>query len=135
MTEIILDYSKQSLVKAIHDNWNTCMTLFFKNNPNTTYKETHQHTLMDNNLKIPMLNRVYHTNLTPNNVEQKISEIIEYFDSRKLPFNWQVDPGDSTPAAGSQQDGHRGRAGHRKPHYPDRSYGDRGLHRASRSKV
>lgn len=70
------------------------MHKFFGNNPNTLYKETPELTIMNNDTKIAMFNRILFTNLKPENTKQKIGEIVEYFDSKKLPFNWQVDPDD-----------------------------------------
>ena len=94
LVEILTDYTEETLTKVIHDSWNSLIYQFFGNNPNTLYKETSELKTIDNDIKIPLFNRIYHTNLLPENTEQKISEIIKHFDSRKLPFNWQVDPGD-----------------------------------------
>lgn len=94
MVEILSDYSTSTLTKAIHDSWNTIIHKYFSNYPSTYYKETPQLKILDNKINIPMFNRIYHTNLDPEDAEQKISEIIKHFDSRKLRFTWQVDPGD-----------------------------------------
>ena len=92
--EILTDYTEETLTKVIHDSWNSLVYRFNGNNPDTFYKKTPELIIIDNNIRIPMFNRIYHTNLSSENTEQKISEIIKHFDSRKLPFNWQVDPGD-----------------------------------------
>ena len=86
--EILTDYNKESLVKIIHNSWNTIMYKFFGNNPNTLYNETPELTIIDNDTQIAMFNRIFYTNLRPENTEQEISEIVDYFDSRKLPFKW-----------------------------------------------
>jgi len=92
--EILTDYTEETLTKVIHDSWNTSMYKSFGNNPRTQYKTTTDFTILDSDIKIGMFNRIMYSNLQPENTEQKINEIIKYFDSRKLPFNWQVDPDD-----------------------------------------
>ena len=91
---ILTEYNEKTLTKVIHDSWNAIMYMFFGTNPLTQYKETTDFTILDSDIKIAMFNRIFYTNLQPETTEQKISEIINYFDSRKLPFNWQVDPED-----------------------------------------
>jgi len=93
--EILTEYNDETLTKVIHDNWNSAMYKFFgNNNPRTSYKKTSELTILDSNIKISMFNRIVYSNLKPENIEQKISEIIQHFDTRKLPFTWQVDPDD-----------------------------------------
>ena len=93
--EILTEYNEETLTKVIHDNWNSAMYKFFgNNNPRTSYKKTSELTILDSNIKISMFNRIFYSNLKPENIEQKISEIIQHFDTRKLPFTWQVDPDD-----------------------------------------
>lgn len=94
MVETLTDYSHSTLTKAIHDSWNTCIHKFFSNYPSTYYEETPQLKIIDNKINVPMFNRIYHTNLDPEDADQKIGDIIEHFDSRRLRFTWQVDPGD-----------------------------------------
>lgn len=92
--EILTEYNKETLTKAIHESWNSAMYLCFGNNPRARYKKTIEYTILDCNIKIGTFNRIMYSNLQPENIEEKINDIIKYFDSRKLPFNWQVDPDD-----------------------------------------
>ena len=95
MSGILTDYSKPELVKAIHDSWNSCMrriTVY----PSFEYINSPQIELLNTNLNIGMFNRVLQTNLLPEETDQKIMELRKFFESRSLPFTWQVDP-DNTP--------------------------------------
>lgn len=88
---ILTEYSHPKLVTAIHDSWNQCCDLFGK----TKFLESHDSPslcLMNSNLKIAIFNRVLNTNLPTYEIDQKIQETIQYFESKSLPFEWHVDP-------------------------------------------
>ena len=91
---ILSEFSHLKLITAIHDSWNQCLALL-----GTTLSDYHDSPtfcLMNSNLKIAMFNRILKTNLSTNEIDQKIQETIHYFESKSLPFTWQVDP-QSTP--------------------------------------
>lgn len=94
--EILADFTHEALVEAIHDSWNSMMRLFASS---SLYErlETPGLTAINSHLEIPMFNRVISTSLTSENADERIAETVEYFSSRGLPFNWQVDPG-NTPS-------------------------------------
>jgi GNAT superfamily N-acetyltransferase len=52
------------------------------------------YTLLASGLNISMFNRVMKTNLNPKEADQTISDVKQFFDSKHLPFTWQVDPWD-----------------------------------------
>ena len=72
--EILTDYTEETLTKVIHDSWNSLIYKFMGNNPNTLYKETSELKTIDKNIKVPMFNRIYNTNLLPENTEQKLPQ-------------------------------------------------------------
>ena len=94
MAEILTDYTKQKLITPIHESWNLCMYKLCSKHPQADYLTTNHHTLINSGLKIAWLNRVMKTNIAPDEADKKIQEVKQYFDSKGLPFTWQVDPGD-----------------------------------------
>jgi ribosomal protein S18 acetylase RimI-like enzyme len=90
-TFILSDYSQPKLVTAIHDSWNQAVALVGKTSF-VEYYDSPSFCLMNSNLKIALFNRILKTNLSTEEIDQKIQETIEYFESKSLPFVWQVDP-------------------------------------------
>lgn len=92
----LINFSHEALVKAIHDSWNSMMMLFART---SLYEliEMPELTTVACDLEIAMFNRVIVTNLSPENADERIAETVEYFSSKGLPFNWQVDPGNTPP--------------------------------------
>lgn len=93
---ILLKYTEEACIKAIHDSWNT-LTLLFAETPNYETVRTQHLTTISSGVKFPMVNRAMFSRLSSTNVDEKIQETIAYFESRGLPFTWQIDPTD-TPA-------------------------------------
>ena len=81
-------------MEATHLSWNNCMKKLFAGHPRATYYETPQYTLLNSGTRMAMLNRVLDTNLTVNEANKTIKDLIDYFGSKQLPFTWQVDPWD-----------------------------------------
>jgi len=94
--KILTDFSHETLVKAIHNSWNSMMILFAGS---SLYErlETPELTSIASDLEISMFNRVIATQLTPEDADERIQETIKYYSSRGLPFTWQVDPGNTPP--------------------------------------
>jgi len=92
--EILNEFSPEAYRKAIHDSWNSCI-LLFGSAPQFKLRETKHLTTMACSVKFSMLNRVFRTRLSHDDVDEKIRETIEYFSSKGLPFRWQIDPGDT----------------------------------------
>jgi len=90
---IIDRYSKQRLVEATHRSWNSMLNLF-AGYPRAEYRVTPSYTLLNSGTNVAMLNRVLETSLAPEDADETISEVIQTFESRRLPFTWQVDPWD-----------------------------------------
>ena len=90
-TFVLTDYSQPKLVTAIHDSWNQSGALLGKTSF-VEYYDSPSFCLMNSNLKIALFNRILKTNLSTEEIDQKIQETIEYFESKSLPFVWQVDP-------------------------------------------
>jgi ribosomal protein S18 acetylase RimI-like enzyme len=93
---ILLKYSEEACIKAVHDSWNTCF-LILAESPQYENARTRHLTTISSGVAIPMFNRAMFSRLSSTNVDEKIQETIAYFESRGLPFTWQVDPTD-TPA-------------------------------------
>jgi len=91
---ILIEFTEEACIKAIHDSWNS-MILLFSNAPLYETVRTPHLTTLACSVKIPLFNRVAHTRLLSSNVDEKIQETIEYFESKELPFTWQVDPTDT----------------------------------------
>jgi ribosomal protein S18 acetylase RimI-like enzyme len=88
---ILSEYSQPKLITAIHDSWNQCAALLGKTSFDEYY-DSPRFCLMNSNLKIALFNRILKTNLSTEEIDQKIQETIDYFESKSLPFYWQVDP-------------------------------------------
>jgi len=94
MPEILTDYSKPKLIAATHNSWNNCVFKLFAVYPRAECHVTPPYTLLNSGLNIAMFNRVMKTNLAPEEADQTINDIKQVFDSKSLPFTWQVDPED-----------------------------------------
>ena len=90
-TFLLTDYSQPKLVTAIHDSWNQCLAILGKTSFDEYY-DSPSFCLMNSNLNIPLFNRILKTNLSIEEIDQKIQETIDYFELKSLPFYWQVDP-------------------------------------------
>ncbi len=90
-TFVLTDYSQPKLVTTIHDSWNQCAAILGKTSFDEYY-DSPSFCLMNSNLNIPLFNRILKTNLSTEEIDQKIQETIDYFESKSLPFYWQVDP-------------------------------------------
>jgi hypothetical protein len=88
---ILSDCSQSKLTTAIHDSWNQCLSLLGKTSFDE-YFDSPSFCLMNSNLNIPLFNRILKTNLSTGEIDQKIQDTIDYFESKSLPFYWQVDP-------------------------------------------
>jgi ribosomal protein S18 acetylase RimI-like enzyme len=91
---ILLKYTEEACIKAVHDSWNTNV-LIFAETPNYEIVRTQHLTTVSSGVKIPLFNRAMFSRLSSTNVDETIQETIAYFESRGLPFTWQVDPTDT----------------------------------------
>lgn len=95
MTQILRDYSKPEIITSIHGSWNLCMQTLCSKHPQADYRTTAHYILLNSGIKISMLNRVMKTNMIPEEADEKILEVKQHFESKGLPFTWQVDSGDN----------------------------------------
>lgn len=94
MSDILTGFKREEWIKAIHDNW-TSLLLLIGRTPEFEIIESDQLITISSGLKLRLFNRVMRTRLSSSNADSKIQETIDYYASKKLPFLWQVYPGDT----------------------------------------
>jgi ribosomal protein S18 acetylase RimI-like enzyme len=96
MTNILNDFSKQSLKEAVINNMlDYCR--FRAKTPRVTILETEEIFRYDVGFTSFAMQGVCYTNLKPDKVNQKIEEVVEYFTSRNMPLIWIHTPGITKP--------------------------------------
>src|SRR5262245_56321044 len=93
MTDILNDLSnKQAVIRAIEDN----MASFWMKYGRAKVAETFEDDRLmyfSTGLAHPLFNAVFGARLTRNEIEPTITEIVEKFSARKLPFFWWTGSG------------------------------------------
>ena len=91
MDEILEDFSEKAVIKSIYQNmldWSR----YYAQYPKITTVDTPELYRDDIGFTEFSMQGVWHTNLTQDNTDNKIEEVISYFKSRNLPFQWMVTP-------------------------------------------
>jgi len=91
MDEILDNFSEKAVVKSIYLNmldWSR----YYSQYPKITTIDTPEIYRDDIGFTDFSMQGVWHTNLTEDNIDLKIIEVISYFTSRNLPFQWMVTP-------------------------------------------
>ncbi|TES91786.1 MAG: hypothetical protein E3J88_01965 [Anaerolineales bacterium] len=93
MVDILKDLSTPALVKAIKAN-RFGYYRYLANSPKAELNESPQITWLLSGIPVPFLNNVLHTQLTPDNVDEKIEETLAYLKSRNITkLAWWTEPG------------------------------------------
>jgi len=91
MTEILTDFTKDEVIKSIYSNllnWSKHYSRY----PKMTVVDTPELYREDQGFIDFSFQGVLYTNLTPDNVDEKIEEVTTYFTSHNYPFTWMVSP-------------------------------------------
>ena len=91
MLKIIEDCSDPNLAKALETNWYGVVAQWASTPPREIYEDRYLKRVFTG-VPSPSRNRVFLTHLTPDNLDEKIRETIQYFKSREMPFSWWVGP-------------------------------------------
>jgi ribosomal protein S18 acetylase RimI-like enzyme len=90
MSEMIMDCQNPNLARAFEVNWYGVVAQWAKS-PGEVYEDQYLKRVFTG-YPSTTWNRVFLTQLTPENVEEKIKDTKEYFRLRKTPFSWWVGP-------------------------------------------
>ena len=87
MTKIFQDQKPKEIAAVIENNRiESYRNIWLSYDAKETKKE--DYSLYASNLKIPLYNGVIDTNIEEEKVDERIDEVISFFDKQKLPFSW-----------------------------------------------
>ena len=91
MSEIIKDFSDVTFSTAVKTNLFELLR-FAGTYPNVEAHNSPSLAWTLTGLPIPFANAVFHTHMSPDNVEEAINETMSHFESRKTPLAWFTEP-------------------------------------------
>ena len=91
MSKIIVGCFDTNLARALEENWYGVVAQWAFKPPRMVYEDRFLKRVFTG-YPSTVYNRIFLAQLTPENMEKKINENIEYFKSRKTPFSWWVGP-------------------------------------------
>lgn len=91
MSKKIKNCNDPNLARALETNWYGVVAQWALRPPGEVYKNRSFKRVFTE-YPSTNFNRVFLAHLTPENMEEKIKENIDYFKSRKTPFSWWVGP-------------------------------------------
>jgi len=96
MREILKDCSDPNIVMAMETNWCNVIAQWGQSS-RAHVKKSPDHLAVVSSIPFGSLNSVCLAQLTPENVDEKITEIIGYYKSHGVPFRWFVGPSTKPP--------------------------------------
>lgn len=92
MPAAMMDIDECAIIRAIEDNLFEAWEMMMRYVPHAEFRRTDEMLIFSSGISFPLLNGVFRARLRPENMHDRIEEVLDYFREKDLPMIWWTGP-------------------------------------------